>query len=237
MVMALESPKQSANQQKSVSNEAIASRISPWLANLAYFLGYHLIMPFYFRRIEVIGQENLPKDGPVILAPTHRSRWDALVVPYSSGRLATGRDLRFMVSIDEIKGIQGWFIRRLGGFAINPKHPAISSIRHGVELMLNREMLVIFPEGNIFQDGLVHRLKPGLARLALQAESNEENLGVKIVPMIIDYRPRVPRWKTNITVNIGSPLSVANYCQDSPKKAAQVLTADLEKALKELDLC
>ena len=234
--MALESPEHSANQQNSVSNEAIASRVSPWLANLAYFLGYNLVMPFYFRHIEVIGQENLPKDGPVILAPTHRSRWDALVVPYSSGRLVTGRDLRFMVTIDEMKGIQGWFIRHLGGFAINTRHPAISSIRHGVELMLNREMLVIFSEGNIFQDGLVHPLKPGLARLALQAESTEENLGVKIVPMNIYYQPRVPRWKANITVKIGSPLSVADYCQDSLKKAAQVLTADLEKTLRELDL-
>lgn len=233
-MMTLDSCKQSVKQQKG-SSGAIASRISPWLANLAYILGRYLLMPFYFRSIEVIGQENLPQDGPVILAPTHRSRWDALVVPYSAGRLVTGRDLRYMVTIDEIKGIQGWFIRRLGGFAVNPKNPAISSIRHGVELMLNKEMLVIFPEGNIFQDDLVHPLKTGLARLALQAELIEPNLGVKIVPISINYRPRVPRWHTNITVNIGSPLSVADYCQDSSKTAARVLTADLENTLKILD--
>lgn len=233
-MMTLDSSKQSVKKQKG-SSGAIASRISPWLANLAYFIGRYLLMPFYFRRIEVIGQENLPQDGPVILAPTHRSRWDALVVPYSAGRLVTGRHLRYMVTIDEVKGIQGWFIRRLGGFAVNTKNPAISSIRHGVELMLNKEMLVIFPEGNIFQDDLVHPLKTGLARLALQAELIEPNLGVKIVPISINYRPGGPRWHTNITVNIGSPLSVADYYQDSSKKAARVLTADLENALKNLD--
>jgi 1-acyl-sn-glycerol-3-phosphate acyltransferase len=236
-MMAVESCKQSVKKQKSGSTAAIASRISPWLANLAYFLGYHLVMPFYFRRIEVIGQENLPKDGPIILAPTHRSRWDALVVPYSAGRLVTGRDLRYMVTIDEVKGIQGWFIRRLGGFAVNPRNPAISCIRLMVELILNRDILVIFPEGNIFQDDLVHPLKPGLARLALQAEFTEKDLGVKIVPITINYRPRVPRWQTNVTVQIGSPIFVADYTQSSHKKAAQVLTADLENALKELDCC
>jgi 1-acyl-sn-glycerol-3-phosphate acyltransferase len=106
-----------------------------------------------------------------------------------------------------------------------------------VELILNRDILVIFPEGNIFQDDLVHPLKPGLARLALQAEFTEKDLGVKIVPITINYRPRVPRWQTNVTVQIGSPIFVADYTQSSHKKAAQVLTADLENALKELDCC
>lgn len=233
--MDLDSPKQSANKEKPVSTKAIASRISPWLASLVYFIGRHLVLPFYFRPIEVIGQENLPSCGPIILAPTHRSRWDALIVPYSAGRLVTGRDLRFMVTIDEVKGIQGWFIRRLGGFAVNTKNPAISSIRLMVELMLNKEMLVIFSEGNIFQDGEIHPLKPGLARLALQAESIEPDLGVKIVPISINYKPRVPRWHSNVTVKIGSPLSAADYSQGSSKKAARVLTADLENALKTLD--
>lgn len=233
--MDLDSDKQSARKQKSASSKAIASHISPWLASLVYFIGRHLVLPFYFRPIEVIGRENLPSDGPIILAPTHRSRWDALIVPYSAGRLVTGRDLRFMVTIDEVKGIQGWFIRRLGGFAVNTRNPGISSIRHGVELMLNKEMLVIFAEGNIFQDGEVHPLKPGLARLALQAEVIEPDLGVKIVPISINYKPRVPRRHSNVTVKIGSPLSAADYSQDSSKKAARVLTADLENALKTLD--
>ncbi|NET17264.1 MAG: 1-acyl-sn-glycerol-3-phosphate acyltransferase, partial [Okeania sp. SIO1H6] len=87
------------------------SSISPWLASLSYFLGHHIVMPLYFRKINIIGKENIPKDGPVILAPTHRSRWDGLIIPYTTGRLVTGRDLRFMVSMDEMKCLQGWLIR------------------------------------------------------------------------------------------------------------------------------
>lgn len=211
--------------------------VSPWLAALAYPLGRTLILPSYFRKIEVIGQENIPRTGPVILAPTHRSRWDALIMPYATGRYASGRDLRFMVTSDEMKGIQGWIIRRLGGFAVNPRQPSISTLRYGVDLLCQEEMMVIFPEGNIFQDNQVHCLKPGLARLALQAESTKPHLNVQIVPISLHYTPIVPRWRCRVRVNIGQPLTVANYCQGSAKQNAKHLINDLTTALTKLDQC
>jgi len=214
---------------------SITSHVSPWLAQLIYPLGRYIVLPSYFRNIEVIGQDNIPREGPVLLAPTHRSRWDSQMLPYSTGRHITGRDLRFMVSVNEVKGIQGWFIRRLGGFPVDPLHPAIGTLRHGVEVLCDQQMLVIFPEGAIYQDNQVHPLKVGLARLALQAESNHPNLGVKIVPMTIRYSPVTPRWRSTVKITIGTPLLAANYLNGSGKKDAQCLTADLEVALKKID--
>ncbi|AFZ31734.1 phospholipid/glycerol acyltransferase [Gloeocapsa sp. PCC 7428] len=211
------------------------SRVSPWLAQLVYPLGTYIVLPFFFSKLEVIGQENLPPTGPVILAPTHRSRWDALLVPYATGRMVTGRDLRFMVSADEVRGVQGWFIRRLGGFAIDTKHPAISTLRHGVELLQAGEMMVIFPEGNIFRDGTVHPLKPGLARIALSAESSQPGLGIKIVPINLSYSQPYPRWGCEVKIRIGSPISVADYNTGSIKQNAKALTTDLEAALNALN--
>jgi 1-acyl-sn-glycerol-3-phosphate acyltransferase len=211
---------------------SVSSRFSPLLAFIAYPLGRYALLPFYFRHIEVIGRENLPKAGPVILAPTHRSRWDAFMVPCAAGQDVTGRELRFMVSADEVKGIQGWFIRRLGGFEIDTKHPAVSSLRHSVELLKKGEVLVIFPEGNIFRE--CKPLKPGLARLALQAEASHENLGIQIVPINIHYsQPLVP-WRCSVEIRIGSALKVGNYEIQTPKQAAKKLTADLENALRAL---
>lgn len=210
----------------------VTSRFSPWLTPLAYSVG-RIVLPCYFR-ITVIGQEHLPTAGPVILAPTHRSRWDALLVPYAAGRFVTGRDVRFMVTSDEVKGLQGWLIRRLGGFPVNPRQPAISSLRHGVEILRNREMLVIFPEGGIYRDQQVHPLKPGLARLALQAEASQPELGVQIVPMALHYSQPYPSWGCKATVRIGPALPVAQYRQGSPKQNARQLTADLDLALRRL---
>lgn len=212
----------------------VTSHVSPWVARLAYSLGRQLVIPLYFGRIEITGQENLPISGPVILAPTHRSRWDALLVPYATGRGVTGRDLRFMVSANESRGIQGWFVRRLGGFAVDTDHPAIATLRHGVELLQQGEMQVIFPEGNIFRDGYLHPLKPGLARLALSAESSHPGLGVNIVPISICYSQPFPQWGCDVKICIGSPLRVADYNVGSVKQNAKQLTADLAAALTQL---
>ncbi|BAZ15558.1 phospholipid/glycerol acyltransferase [Calothrix sp. NIES-4071] len=232
-----------ANKDKSDYNKSLSaanpiaetsiSRVSPWLTPLAYLLGRHLLLPLFFGHISVTGQQYIPKDGPVILAPTHRSRWDALLVPYAAGRCLTGRDLRFMVTITECQGLQGWFIRHLGGFPVNPKNPSITALRHAVDLLASGETLVIFPEGGI-RKGKLHPLKPGIARLALSAESNHPALGVKIIPISIDYSQTNPTWGTNVNINIGKPIKVADYQGLSCKIGAPMLTADLASSLQQL---
>lgn len=212
--------------------EPSPSRFAPWLLSLAYPVGRFGLFPAYFGQINVVGQENLPLSGSVILAPTHRSRWDALMVPYVAGHHVTGRHLRFMVSADEVVGLQGWFIRRMGGFPINTDRPAISSLRHGVDLLEQGETLVIFPEGNIFREKLVQPLKPGLARMAIQAEQSHPNLGVKIVPINIQYNNPLVPWRCNVDVRIGMPLLVADYCTSHPKQDARSLTAALQTAME-----
>jgi len=213
----------------------VNSSVSPWLASILYPLARRIVMPLYFNKLKVTGDENIPRTGPIILAPNHRSRWDALVIPYAAGKPITGRDLRFMVSADECTGLQGWFVKRMGGFPVNTRRPGISSIRHTVELLRNGEALVMFPEGNIFRDGKLHPLKPGMARIALQTESSEPELGLKIVPISIRYSNLTAHRGCDVTVNIGGPLKVTDYLSNSAKRNAQQLTNDLESALKNLD--
>jgi hypothetical protein len=43
----------------------INSRFSPWLLPLCYFL-CQVILPLFFRRIEITGQENLPREDAVV---------------------------------------------------------------------------------------------------------------------------------------------------------------------------
>jgi len=228
------SPDKTQDHSTNTKQDATTSHVSPWLVRLVYPLGRHLVLPFYFGKIEVRGRENLPKDNPVIFAPTHRSRWDALMLAYAAGRDITGRDLQFMVSIDEMKGVQGWFIRRLGGFSVDPKHPGISSLRHGIELLEEGKVLVIFPEGNIFRTEEIQPLEPGLARIALHAETDQPGLGIKIVPIQIHYSQPVPHKGCDVDIHIGSPLSVADYCHKPVKGCAGKIRGDLRQALQDI---
>lgn len=216
------------------NGEGVRSEFSPWLTPLIYFLFCKIIVPFYFN-LEINGRENLPQDGATILAPTHRSRWDGLILAHVAGWFVTGRKLRYMVLEEQTKGLQGWFLRRLGGFPVDRDRPSISTIRHSLELLQNKEMLVLFPEGHILPDNQIHPLKSGVGRIALQAASGETDLNLQIVPISIRYQhPAPPPWRCGVRVNIGSPLAIDNYRDDSVKKASQKLTADLEMALKEL---
>lgn len=215
--------------------DKLNSHISPWVSKVLYPIGCYLVLPLFFSKIKINGLENIPTDDPVIIAPTHRSRWDALIVPYAVGRLSSGRDLRFMVSANEVKGLQGWIIRSMGGFPVDTDRPQLNSVNHSIELLKQgEEMLVIFPEGGIYNDKQIHPLKRGVALIALQAETDKSERRVKILPVGIRYSEPIPRWGTEVTVDIGSPLTVADYLRGSLRKSSQKLTLALKESLEQI---
>jgi 1-acyl-sn-glycerol-3-phosphate acyltransferase len=214
------------------SQAPIQAQVSPWMAPLLYRFAQSLLLPSYFGPIEVEGSENVPRSGPVILAPMHRSRWDAMMVPYVSGRYVTGRDVHFMVSANEMKSIQGWFVKGMGGFPVDTTRPGASSLRCGVNLLRENRMMVVFPEGNIFRDGEVHPLKAGLARMALQA--GEIGEAVKIVPIGIRYSDPEVGWRSSVSIKVGQPLTTADFAGVKIKDASRQMTVDLEASLNEL---
>ena len=222
------------NSKSNHSSIAIRSDISGWLTKIIYPLGQYIVLPGFFREIEIIGKEYIPHTGAVILAPTHRTRWDALLIAYAIGPYVTGRSSHFMVSVNEMKGLQGWFVRRLGGFAIDTLKPSPAVIRHSIELLHQGEMLTIFPEGNMFRDGVMHPLKEGLTRIATQAVSLKPDLDLKILPINLDYEHPYPKFRDRVTVELGKPLQVNDYQQFSSKTGAKKLHQDLTHALEDL---
>ena len=99
-------------------------------------------MRFFFNKKKIIKNGLLiPKDSSVILAPTHRSRWDGLVLTMAVGRRVTQKDCRFMVTNSEMIGIQGWFLKRLGCFSIDQLSPSLSALRYAVNLIVKKSNL------------------------------------------------------------------------------------------------
>ena len=69
------------------------------------------------------------------------------------GRRVTQKDCRFMVTRSEMRGIQGWFLKRLGCFSINQLSPSLSALRYAVELIEKGEQLVVFPKEKLIGMG------------------------------------------------------------------------------------
>ena len=216
------------------SSLVVKSDISGWLTKIIHPLGQYIVLPGFFREIEIIGTEYIPHTGAVILAPTHRTRWDALLIAYALGPYVTGRSSRIMVTTDEMKGIQGWFLRRLGCFEIDTAKPSLAAIRHSIDLLHQGEMLTIFPEGNLIREHVLHPVKEGLTRIATQALSLKPDLDLKIIPISLDYEHPYPKFRDRVTVELGKPLHVNDYQQFSSRTGAKKLHQDLVQSLETL---
>jgi 1-acyl-sn-glycerol-3-phosphate acyltransferase len=203
----------------------LCNGISPWLSPLAMVVTQDLALRAFFSAVTVLGRDQLPLSGPVLLAPTHRARWDALLLPHAAGRRVTGRDCRFMVTIDEMVGVQGWLLHRLGCFPVDQGRPTMASLRLAIDLLSRGQQLVVFPEGRIQRlDGPIH-LHQGLARLSQLAEG--QGVSVAVVPVGIAYSHAMPRFGDRASVCFGPPLHTAGQ----GREAARAFTADLATAM------
>ena len=207
-------------------------KINPLLGFLAMFVTQDIILKFFFSKKKIINNGfSIPTNSSIILAPTHRSRWDGLVLTMAMGRRVTNKDCRFMVTKSEMKGIQGWFLRRLGCFSINQLSPSLSALRYAIDLIDNGEQLVVFPEGKINKYGKKLVLKEGLYRLARLATKNTES--ITVIPIGIAYSEVSPKFRSQFCLSFGKPIEMNNYLNLNVKEFNQFL---YERMLREEEI-
>ena len=178
------------------------------------FVTQDIVLRFFFSKKKIVNNDfSIPKNSSIILAPTHRSRWDGLVLTMAMGRRITNKDCRFMVTRSEMKGMQGWFLKRLGCFSINQLSPSPSTLRYAVKLIEKGEQLVIFPEGKINKHGKRLILKEGLYRLARLATKKTKS--ITIIPIGIAYSNVSPKFRSEFCLSFGKPIEINNYLKIS----------------------
>ena len=186
------------------------NKINPLLGFIAMFVTQDIILRFFFSKKKIIRNSfSIPINSSIILAPTHRSRWDGLVLTMAMGRRVTNKDCKFMVTKSEMKGIQGWFLKRLGCFSINQLSPSLSTLRYAIDLIEKREQLVVFPEGKINKHSRKLLLKEGLYRLARLAIKKTET--ITIIPIGIAYSEVSPKFRSEFCLSFGQPIVMNEY--------------------------
>ncbi len=208
------------------------SRRALWLYGLCRFISVD--MTRIYLPGEVLGAQNLPKEGPYVLAPVHRSNLDWLVVAR-----VTHRRLRYLVK-DEIWKLKplGRFLELLGAFPVNRHGADREAFNRALEILLAGEPLVVFPEGTRGSGPSVSQLREGAAYLALRA-------GVPIVPVGIAGTEksmprgrRLPRPARVVTVvgpaiPVQRPVREDNDAVRIPRSATRALTAQLSEAIQQ----
>ncbi len=118
---------------------------------------------FSFFRLKIIGLENIPKDGAVVIASNHISLLD----PPTIGTACRYRKIAFMAKQELFDiFIFGNIIRRFGAFPVKRGTSDRNAIKTALEILKNKDVLGIFPEGTRSKDGKLGKAGPTVVMLA-----------------------------------------------------------------------
>ena len=160
------------------------------------------------------GLENLPTEGPAIIASNHLAFCDSIFMP-----LLVPRKVTFLAKSEYFteRGLKGWlkraFFTAVGQVPIDRSGGSASqaALDTGVRLLHEGHLLGIYPEGTRSPDGRLYRGRTGVAWMALQA-------GVPVIPCaMIDTEvvnpPGSVMWKFRPRpgVRFGKPLDFSRY--------------------------
>ena len=129
-----------------------------------YWLG-RLTLKWLFR-IEITGEQNIPEDGPFIVAANHTSYFDAVIVYCSLPRRVACR--MYPLSLPKFfRRFPLSAMRRPGRIILTGTHDTtVRSMQYCAKVLERGEPLCIFPEGKRSADGLVDRPKRGVGILS-----------------------------------------------------------------------
>jgi 1-acyl-sn-glycerol-3-phosphate acyltransferase len=125
-------------------------------------------------RIRLEGVQNIPPEGPLIIAPNHVTYADPVMV-WIPVRLT----VHFMAwdALFDVRGLS-WLIRRLRAYPVQLESADPRAIRETVRLLRAKRAVMIFPEGGRAIDGRLQRFHHGAFRLAC-------SLNVPVLPVTI----------------------------------------------------
>lgn len=205
-----------------------------------YWVVKAILWPFlhFLFRPWAEGVDNVPKEGPVILAGNHLSFADhffgALFLPRKVISLGksdyfTGRGVKGALSRAFFNAVGTVPIDRSGGKASE------AALRTGKRILAEGQVLAIYPEGTRSHDGRLYKGKTGVARLALEAR-------VPVVPwamvntfeMMPPGRP-LPKLGIRPGVKFGKPLDFSRYYgMEEDRLVLRAVTDEIMYALMEL---
>ncbi|HEX3173337.1 MAG TPA: lysophospholipid acyltransferase family protein [Solirubrobacterales bacterium] len=167
-------------------------------------------------RVRALGVENVPKKGPLVLAPNHFSQMDHFFIG-----LYLRRKIRFMAKSQLFGPPVLTYIYKHGGvFPVRRGHHDEEAFKTAFTILGQGGMLLVYAEGGRSRSGELGEPKPGIGRLALES-------GAPIVPVAIHGSASVRRWKRfrfpRVTVQYGEPLSFP--VEGSPGRERQLEVA------------
>lgn len=171
-------------------------------------------------RFKVIGKENIPKQGAVIICGNHRSFLDPPLIEVTCGRYA-----RFLAKEELTKSK---FLAFLGfifdAILVKRDSKEVKALKESLQTLKNGDCLALFPEGT--RNGLAkgEEVKDGAAFFALRS-------GANVVPCGISGGRKEHK---RLTVKYGKPLDFSQYKGSKDKEILDKVTKEIMGSIIEL---
>lgn len=195
----------------------------------------------YFVTIRIENENRIPLDRPVLLLPNHRSAFmDPIIVATQIKRttyfLTRGESFNNKWAVKVFKRLKMVPIFRKEHDP-DKTHQNKDIFKYCHSLMAEGGCMMIFPEGVCQTKYTLAPVKTGAARIALEAEKeNEFALDVHLIPVGINYS-NPHRFRGSVTLNIGEPIRALDYKEDFLKdewKTIKQVTQEVDQRLRSL---
>ncbi|MFF2908088.1 lysophospholipid acyltransferase family protein [Paenibacillus sp. NPDC057934] len=145
--------------------------------------------------LRIIGRDNVPKEGGVLLCANHISLLDPMTIG-----IKLKRKVKYMAKAELFEvPVLGWLIRQLGAFPVKRGGVSKESIKTALTTLRSGNVMGIFPEGTRNSDA--GAAKKGAASFALRS-------GAAVIPAAIigGYKPF-----RRMTVVYGAPIDLSSF--------------------------
>ena len=179
-------------------------------------------------RPTVVGRENIPLEGPVLIAPIHRSNVDFAFTLFISPRKV------FFMAKDSIFRVPllGPLVTHLGAFPVKRGSAARESMSAAEEVLRQGHALVLFPEGTRKEGRTVQTLHDGAMFVAARTGATVVPVGIGGSDKAMPKGAKFPR-PTRIRIVVGPPItppsSQGRVSRSAISAKSEELRVELEK--------
>ena len=172
----------------------------------------------------ILGKNNIPKKGIVIIAPTHRSMVD---IPCAG--CITWQPMRWMIKKELIANkYSKYYFETCGSFGVDKDSNDPTAIKKAIKALNDEDKLLIFPEGTRNKFDNIGELNSGVSFLAAKTNSPIVPVALYGVDKPFYIKNFIPR-KSKIYILIGEPIT--SHIEKAGKTSA--IAKDIQDELTE----
>jgi 1-acyl-sn-glycerol-3-phosphate acyltransferase len=193
---------------KAASDEApLESSITPLLSTLT--LGGRIFVRAMSRTRVEGAIDEMPRDGPLILAANHASNFDAVVLgSWLIPKL--GRRIHWLGKKELFAWpIVGWLAATNGVHPVDRGAADVEAYRLAKRILDEGHVLFVFPEGTRSRDGALQEAQDGVAVLALRTGAPIIPIGIAGSHRVWPRGQKIPHPGGHVTVRVGRPFRLA----------------------------